>query len=88
MTLHFRFRLEEAAQKSGVAPDLILLFVSRTWIKPLDPARQLFDEEDVARIQLIHELQDRMGVNDDSVPVIMHLIDQLNRMHLELSRRP
>jgi chaperone modulatory protein CbpM len=87
MTLQFRFRLEEAAQKSGVAPAEILVFISRTWIKPLDPALQVFDEEDVARIQLIHELQDSMGVNDDAVPVIMHLIDQLNRLHLELSSR-
>lgn len=84
MTLHFRFQLEEAAQKSGVAQDVILLFVSRAWIRPLDVAQQVFDEEDVARIQLIWDLQSQMGVNDESVPVIMHLVDQLNRMHLEL----
>jgi chaperone modulatory protein CbpM len=87
MTLQFRFRLDEAAQKSGVAPEQILIFVTRTWIKPVDPVLQVFDEEDVARIQLIHELQESMGVNDDAVPVIMHLIDQLNRLHLELSSR-
>ena len=70
MSLPFRFRLEEASQKSGVAPDLILLFVSRTWIRPLDAKLQIFDQEDVARIQLIHELQDQMGINDEAVPVI------------------
>jgi chaperone modulatory protein CbpM len=84
MSLPYRFRLEEAAQKSGVAPDLILHFVSLTWIRPLDPVHQVFDDEDIARIQLIRELQDQMGVNDEAVPVIMHLIDQLNRIHLEL----
>ena len=87
MTLQFRFRLDEASRKSGVEVSDILVFISRTWITPLDPVQGVFDEEDVARIQLIHELQDSMGVNDDAVPVIMHLIDQLNRLHLEMSKR-
>ncbi|MES2201917.1 MAG: hypothetical protein V4498_06685 [candidate division FCPU426 bacterium] len=87
MTLQFRFQLDEAATQSGVSPDLILHFISLTWIKPLEGKIPLFDEEDIARIQLIGDLQDRMGVNDESVPVIMHLIDQLNRMHLELNKK-
>ena len=38
----------------------------------------MFDEEDVCRILLIHDLKDKFGVNDEAVPVILHLVDQLN----------
>jgi len=84
MNLQFRFQLEDVARKSGLAPEVILLFVKQSWISPLDEAHQIFDAEDLARIQLIHDLQDRMGVNDEAVPVILHLVDQLNRLHIEL----
>jgi hypothetical protein len=47
----------------------------------------IFDEEDLARIRLIYELQHVMGVNDESIPVILHLVDQLNRMHIEVKSR-
>ncbi len=84
MNLQFRFQLEEVAKKSGLAPEKVLLYVSRSWISPLEPEQQIFDSEDLARIQLILDLQQRMGVNDEAVPVILHLVDQLNRLHIEL----
>lgn len=87
MSLRLRLQLEQAAEKSGLAPDLILQFVSRAWISPLEPSGPLFDEEDLARARLIQDLRERMGVNDDAVPVILHLVDQLNRFHLELKDR-
>ena len=36
-----------------------------------------FSEVDLARVQLIHDLQD-LGVNDDAIPVILDLVDQLH----------
>lgn len=47
----------------------------------------LLDEEDIARARLIWELQKEFGVNDEAVPIILHLIDQLNRIHLEAKER-
>ncbi len=82
MTLPAQFPLEEASLQSGVSPDLILYFVSCTWIRPIDGASGLYDHEDVARIELIADLRDQMGVNDEAIPVIMHLVDQINRFHL------
>jgi chaperone modulatory protein CbpM len=87
MSLKIRFALSQAAQQSGLPPEQILAFVSKTWVIPVEVEPQIFDEEDIARIRLIHELQENLGVNDEAVPVIMHLIDQLNRLHLELRRR-
>jgi hypothetical protein len=53
-------------------------------LNPGNKAQYVFDQEDIARIQLIWDLKSQMGVNDEAVPVIMRLVDQLNRMHLEL----
>lgn len=78
MKLPLRHRLDEAAATSGVPTTVILEFVKLEWIIPIDPEHQLFDEEDVARARLIWELRRDFGVNDEAVPLILHLIDQLN----------
>ena len=49
--------------------------------------RKRVDEEDLARICLIKQIQEEFGVNDESIPIILHLIDQVNRTHLEVKRR-
>ncbi len=49
------------------------------WVKPPDVENtENLDEEDLGRLQLIHELRDRLGVNDESIPIILHLVDQLH----------
>jgi len=42
------------------------------------------DQEDIARARLISDLKFIFDVNDSAVPIILDLVDQLNRMHLEL----
>lgn len=79
-----RYTLEEIIKCCGVESEIILHFVSHEWIRPIDSEKKIFDEEDLARIQLIHELQVIMGVNDEAIPVVLHLIDQLNRLHIEI----
>jgi chaperone modulatory protein CbpM len=43
----------------------------------------VFSEVDLARAQLICDLK-RMGVNDDGIPIILDLIDQLHGLRLAL----
>ena len=45
---------------------------------------QNFTEADVARAQLIHDLQRDLGVNDEGIGVILDLIDQLHGMRRTL----
>lgn len=72
------FEISEAANQYGLNAEDILQFINYEWIQPIDPQKGLLDEEDIARIQLISELKEDLGVNDESVPIILHLIDQLN----------
>lgn len=77
--------VEEASSSCGVPSEEILFFIEQEWVFPAG-GQEFLDSEDVARIHLISELRNEFGVNDDSMPIILNLLDQLNRMHLELER--
>jgi chaperone modulatory protein CbpM len=79
--------LKEVAEQLGLPEDIILQFISFRWIIPVDQKQHLLDEEDAARVHLIWELQQEFGVNNEAIPIILNLIDQLNRIHLELKSR-
>jgi hypothetical protein len=55
-------------------------------IEPMDPSGPYFDEEDLRRIQLILEMQEICNANDDSLEVILHLVDQVHVLNSELAR--
>ena len=86
MNLKKRHPLDEAASYAGLPQEIILQFISHEWIQPVDSEHLILDEEDIARLKLIWELKQDLGVNDEAVPIILHLIDQLNRLHFELKQ--
>jgi chaperone modulatory protein CbpM len=63
---------------------LICQCIEKEWILPVNVEKKLLDKEDVTRILLIKDLKEDFGVNDEAIPVILHLIDQLHwaRVHL------
>lgn len=77
-----RVTIEEASRLSGPSADEIIHYIEEEWIKPSE--RNFFDDEDVTRIRLIHELIDELGVNEESVPIILHLIDQIHALHIRI----
>jgi chaperone modulatory protein CbpM len=49
------------------------------WIAPSQSGPEpMFSEIDVARARLIRDLREDLGVNDEGVTVILHLIDQMH----------
>lgn len=59
--------------------------ISEAWVKPArGSGGRLFEEVDVARVQLIVELSEDLAVNDDSVPIILSLIDQVHALKRHL----
>jgi chaperone modulatory protein CbpM len=70
--------------------ETVYLYIERRWIIPRQPEiRNIseLDEEDLARIQLIRELQEDLGVNDDAVPIILNLIDQLHQLRFQMKTK-
>ncbi|WP_142847396.1 chaperone modulator CbpM [Telmatospirillum sp. J64-1] len=65
----------------------LTLWVEQSWVKPTRQEDDwFFDESDVARLQLICELKRDMAVNDEAVPVILSLLDQLYAARTSLHR--
>lgn len=79
-------RLEEICQECGLSDHLIMEFIKQEWINPANTDDLLFDEEDTARIMLICDLRDEFGVNDEAVPIILNLVDQLNLLRTRLEQ--
>ncbi|TPW28629.1 hypothetical protein FJU08_16855 [Martelella alba] len=55
--------------------------ITRSWVRPQPGALgPTFDETDVARLALIVELTEDMEVNDEAVPLILGLLDEVSTL--------
>lgn len=79
-----KLKFEEACQEVGVEGPVLVRYVHEHWIVPVEG--ESLDEEDLARVRLIAELQRELGVNDEAIPIILHLLDQLHALR-RLARR-
>lgn len=53
-------------------------WISHDWVRPDDAdGIFVFHEIDVARIRLIHELSSELMLNEEALPVVLSLLDQL-----------
>ena len=60
-------------------------WIEEAWLMPSGSSVEpKFSEIDIARTRLIRELQLDLGVNDEGVGVILHLVDQLHGMRMTL----
>lgn len=55
------------------------------WVSPArGEAGPVFDEVDLARVRLVCELRDDLGLDDGAIPVVLSLVDQLYGVRREL----
>jgi chaperone modulatory protein CbpM len=58
--------------------DALLRWIEHGWVRPLmDGDDVRFDIADVARVRLICDLHYELRIEEDSVPVVLSLMDQL-----------
>ena len=68
-----------------IDPDAIDLWVDAGWLAPRGASGEwTFSEIDLARTRLIKDLTIDLGVNDEGVPIILSLIDQLHGLRRAL----
>ena len=54
-------------------------WIAAGWLIPPQTEPELmFNDVDLARAQLIRDLREDFGVNDEGVSVILHLVDQMH----------
>jgi chaperone modulatory protein CbpM len=62
------------------------IWIEEEWLIPGRTADELaFTEMDLARANLILDLRDKMGVNDEGLGVILHLLDQMHALRRALA---
>ncbi len=77
MTIQKKYPIKEASEKLGFQRAFIMKCIYCHWVKPFEIYSMNLDDEDLARIRFIRELKDDLGANDESISIILHLLDQL-----------
>jgi len=80
-----KFSREKFLSLSGMEDETLNAWIEEEWLIPSgSPAEMSFSDIDIARAQLIRDLQVDFGVNDKGVDVILNLVDQLYGMRRTL----
>lgn len=70
---------QEFLISSGLRVQTLEFWLEQRWLIPTEAASGTqFSDADVARAHLIRDLKSDLGVNDEGIDVILHLIDQLH----------
>jgi len=65
-------------QLSGLTRQELERWISNQWVRPDGrDGDYIFHEIDVARVRLIQELRNDFQVNEEALPVVLSLLDQL-----------
>ena len=64
----------------------LTVWIEEEWLIPAREADELaFTDMDLARVNLIRDLRDKMGVNDEGLDVVLHLVDQMHALRRALA---
>jgi chaperone modulatory protein CbpM len=71
----------------GLTPEDLRRWIDNAWVRPDgEPGQYRFHEIDVARLRLIVELRDDLGVDETALPVVLSLLDQLYETRRQMRR--
>ena len=67
--------------RSQLDQETLEVWIEEEWLVPGGDASELtFSEADLARVKLIRDLKQDMGVNDEGVGIILNLLDQMHSL--------
>ena len=71
---------------SDVEKTELTAWIERGWVQPEpeDADQWVFHDIDVARVQLIHDLRRDLEVSEESVPLVLSLLDQVYELRWRL----
>ena len=76
----------EFLQRAEIDQETLKLWVEEEWLIPRRSAHGFaYAEMDLARVYLIRDLKDNMGVNEEGLGVILHLLDQMHGLRRALA---
>ena len=83
-----RYMISVAAELAGLHPQTLRMYEQKGLVRPKRTAgnTRLYSDADVERLRLIQQLTTEVGLNLVGVERVLHLQDELNRMHKRLER--
>ena len=83
-----RYMISVAAELVGMHPQTLRIYEQKGLVRPKRTAgnTRLYSDEDIKRLQLIQRLTNEIGLNLAGVERVLHLEDELARMHRRLDR--
>jgi chaperone modulatory protein CbpM len=72
-------KVEEFLLRARLERGSLEAWVAAGWLVPPQAEPELmFSDVDLARVQLIRDLREDFGVNDEGVSIVLHLVDQMH----------
>lgn len=83
-----RYMISVAAELVGMHPQTLRIYEQKGLVRPKRTAgnTRLYSDMDVERLKLIQQLTSEVGLNLAGVERVLHLQDELARMHRRLER--
>ena len=70
---------EVLSRVKGISAVQLRVWVSEEWVRPAQSGTVIvFNEADLARVQLLHLLDNQLDVGNEAIPIILSLIDQVH----------
>ena len=77
---------EEVLAELNIGASELQFWIEQQWVLPVQSHSCFyFDEADVARVRLISELHNDLGVNEEAIPVVLRLLDQVYSLRRALT---
>jgi chaperone modulatory protein CbpM len=81
------FSLQQVVTEVGVTETDLHLWIEQRWVLPHKQEDSfVFDDVDIARARLIRELRVDLMVNEEAIPVVLSLLDQVHALRRALTR--
>ena len=76
---------QQVVMEMEVSEGEVTRWIEQSWVLPVEEdGKLLFDDIDRARIQLIVELRRDLEVNEEAIPVVLRLLDQVHGLRRAL----
>ena len=80
------YKRTEFLRQTGLDENTLELWLTEEWIIPAQADQDVaFSDADLARAELIRELENDLGVNHQGIGVALHLLDQVHSLRRALA---
>ena len=80
------FSLQQVVTEVGISEADLRLWIEQRWVLPTRREDSfVFDDVDLARTRLIRELRADLMLNEEAIPVVLSLLDQVHALRRALA---